>query len=247
MKKTCIAALVPLLLLTAGAADAQSISKGWAAYRAQQTAPATATPAQPPVTGEAASQVTSDSPITPTPVAVPAAAPAAQWGSTQSRNEQPQQGFFAGVQGGAGRVYEDVDQRAVSANAGYRWQIEDFAQVGIEVGAGKLQETHWKGYLVPEVRFTNIGANARFSFGRNSAWFGTVRAGYWRAKSDDYWGEVSTDGLYAGVGVGLDVSRHFNLQLMYTGYLYSADYNYNDEEYEVNGADTLTLGAEVRF
>lgn len=33
-----------------------------------------------------------------------------------------------------------------------------------------------------------------------------------------------------------------NLQLMYTGYLYSADYNYNDDEYEVNGADTLTLG-----
>ena len=243
MKKHSLAVLVPLLLLTAGAADAQSISKGWAAYRALQTAPAAATPAQPPVAGETAAQVTPASPIAPTP----AAAPAPQWGGTPSRNEQPQHGFFVGVQGGAGWVYEDADQRAVSASAGYRWQIEDFAQVGIELGAGKLRETHEKDFLVPEVRFTNIGANARFSFGRNSAWFGTVRAGYWRAKSDDYWGKVSTDGLYGGVGVGVDVSRHFNLQLMYTGYLYSADYNYNDEEYEVNGADTLTLGAEVRF
>ena len=239
MKKTCLAALVPLLLLTAGAADAQSISKGWAAYRAQQTAPAATTPAQPSAVGESAQQRSV--------ATAPAAAPAPQWGGTSPKREQPQSGFFVGVQGGAGWVYEDADQRAVSASAGYRWQIEDFAQVGIELGAGKLRETHEKDFLVPEVRFTNIGANARFSFGRNSAWFGTVRAGYWRAKSDDYWGKVSTDGLYGGVGVGVDVSRHFNLQLMYTGYLYSADYNYNDEEYEVNGADTLTLGAEVRF
>jgi len=243
MKKNSLAALVPLLLLTAGAADAQSISKGWAAYRAQQTAPPAATPAQPPVAGETTPQVASASLVAPTP----ATAPAPQWGGPSSKREQPQSGFFVGVQGGAGWVYEDADQRAVSASAGYRWQIQDFAQVGIELGAGKLRETHDKDFLVPEVRFTNIGANARFSFGRNSAWFGTVRAGYWRAKSDDYWGKVSTDGLYGGVGVGVDVSRHFNLQLMYTGYLYSADYNYNDEEYEVNGADTLTLGAEVRF
>lgn len=243
MKKTCLAAFVPLLLLSAGAADAQSISKGWAAYRAQQTAPAATTPAQPPVAGETAAQVTPASPIVPTP----ATAPAPQWGGPSSRREQPQHGFFVGVQGGAGWVYEDVDQRVVSANAGYRWQIEDFAQVGIELGAGRLQETHWKGYLVPEVKFTNIGANARFSFGRNGAWFGTVRAGYWRAKSDDYWGEVSTDGAYAGLGVGVDISRHFNLQLMYTGYLYSAEYNYDDEVYEVRGADVVTLGAEVRF
>lgn len=245
MKKTCLAALVPLLLLTAGAADAQSISKGWTAYRAQQTAPAATTQAQTPVAGETAAQVAPASPVATAPVTPTATAP--QWGAASKREQQPQGGAFIGVQGGAGWVYEDVDQRAVAANVGYRWQIEYFAQVGIELGAGKLKETHWKGELVPEVRFTNIGANARFSFGRNSAWFGTVRAGYWRAKSDDYWGEISTDGVYAGLGVGVDVSRHFNLQLMYTGYLYSATYNYNDEEYEVNGADTLTLGAEVRF
>lgn len=239
MKKTCLAALVPLLLLTAGAADAQSISKGWAAYRAQQTTPAATAPTQPSMVGERAAQAAPAPPVAPAPVP--------QWGGTSSKREQPQSAFFVGVQGGAGWVYEDVDQRAVSANVGYRWQIEDFAQVGIELGAGKLQETHWKGYLVPEIKFTNIGANARFGFGRNSAWFGTVRAGYWRAKTDDYWGKVSTDGLYAGLGVGVDVSRHFNLQLMYTGYLYSADYNYDDEEYEVKGADVLTLGAEVRF
>lgn len=245
MKKNCLAALVPLLLLTAGAADAQSISKGWAAYRAQQAAPAATTPVQLSAGGESAPQLTPASPAATAPA--PAAAPAPQWGGTSSKREQPQSGFFVGVQGGAGWVYEDVDQRAVSANAGYRWQIEDFAQVGIELGAGKLQETHWKGYLVPEVKFTNIGANARFSFGRDSAWFGTVRAGYWRAKSDDYWGEISTDGAYAGLGVGVDLSRHFNLQLTYTGYLYSAEYNYDDEEYEVKGADVITLGAEVRF
>lgn len=241
MKKNSLAALVPLLLLTAGAADAQSISNGWAAYRAQQTA--SAAPASP----QSGSGPENAAPVA--GVAPAAAYPAAttpQWGAP-SKREQPEGGFFVGVQGGAGWVYEDVDQRAIAANAGYRWQAGDFTQVGIEVGAGKLQETHWQGYLVPEVRFRNVGANARFNFGRDSAWFGVVRGGYWRAESDDYWGEVSADGAYAGLGIGVDVSRHFNLQLMYTAYLYSADYNFDDDEYEVNRADVLTLGAEVRF
>ena len=108
MKKICLAALVPLLLLTAGAADAQSISKGWTAYRAQQTAPATTVPAQPSMAGESAAQLTAASPVAPAP-----AAPAPQWGGTSSKREQPQHGFFVGVQGGVGWVYEDADQRDV--------------------------------------------------------------------------------------------------------------------------------------
>ncbi len=238
--KKLTAFVVPALLVaaTAGSAHAQAIP-GWKAYRAQQNPAATAAP-------EATALADTDAqPRVPPPtVAAPAAVP---YTSYAPRKARPNGGFFIGAQGGAGWVYEDVDQRAWLANAGYRWQAGDYSQVGIEIGAGRLAETTWQGYAVPEVRFSNIGANARFNFG-DSPWFAVARLGYWRAKADDDWGYKTTvDGAYAGFALGVDINRHFNLQLGYTGYAYATHYYYYDDEYDINRADTVTLGAELRF
>ncbi|HEU4774297.1 MAG TPA: hypothetical protein VFS82_07255, partial [Lysobacter sp.] len=40
---------------------------------------------------------------------------------TPTRYEEGRGGFFLGVQGGKGWVYDDVDQAALMVNAGYRW------------------------------------------------------------------------------------------------------------------------------
>ena len=243
MKKFA-AVTVPLLLLAvASDAGAQSMSKGWTAYRAQQQAAAVPPAQQPAMPGEQAGAT----PAYPAQgqVAAPAGSAAPQWYPRE--REQPQGGFFVGVQGGAGWVFEDIDQRVVSANAGYRWPVGSFSQVGVEIATGRLQDTTWRGLEIPSLRFSSVGANARFSFGPDSAWFGVVRGGYWYADSDEWFGEDGNiDGGYTGLGVGVDINRHFNLQLMYTAYLYSNPY-YDYEGDRVNRADVLTLGGEVRF
>lgn len=230
-----LAAVVVPVLLIAGAstAHAQSISSGWTTYRAQQQ-------------GQQAQPFSTASSDGSSPT-VAASAYAAQPVQRQ-RVEQPRGGFFVGAQAGAGWVIEDIDQRVVSVNAGYRWQVDELTQVGVEVATGRLQDTQWRGYEIPSLRFSSVGANARFNFGPDSAWFGVARGGYWYADGDDWFGEGSSiDGGYVGVGIGVDINRHFNLQLMYTAYLYSSPY-YNDYDGDrVNRADVLTLGGEVRF
>lgn len=241
-KLTAVA--VPVLLLGAATAQAQSIP-GWKAYRAQQTgqqpAPAANT-VQAPV---APQQAGSPQPAAPLQPAYQTAA--APYATRPASKPKPDGGFFVGVQGGNGWVYEDIDQRAVAVSAGYRWQAGDYVQVGVEAGSGRLDDTTWRDYEIPEVKFNTIGANARFNFG-NSPWFGVARLGYWKARSKDDWGDkVSVDGAYGSLGVGVDIGRHFNLQLVYTAYAYSADGYYYDDEYDVSRADTVTLGGEVRF
>ena len=241
MKKLAAVVVPALLVAATTAAHAQSISPGWTAYRAKQTGQAT--PAAAPAQG-------SD-------VAAPGAVPASVGAPTSSaaqpviyarRKPAPKGAFFVGVQGGNGQVYEEKKQTASAVSAGYRWAAGDFSQVGVELGAGRLRETRWQGYVVPEAKFANVGANARFQFGRDSAWFGIARAGVLHTESnfgDGY--TESTNGAYYGVGLGVDMGRHFNMQLMYTGYLYANDYTYGRDGDKVHRADLFTLGAEVRF
>lgn len=241
-KLTAVA--VSVLLLSAATAQAQSIP-GWKAYRAQQTGQQAAPAANAGQAPAAPPQATDPQPAAlPQPAYQTAAAP---YATRPAPKPAPNGGLFVGVQGGSGWVYEDVDQRAVAVSAGYRWQAGDYSQVGIELGAGRLDETTWRGYGIPEVKFNTIGANARFNFG-NSPWFGVARLGYWHARSRDGWDrKVTADGAYGSLGVGGDLGRHFNLQLVYTGYTYAVDSYYDDDEYDINRADTVTLGAEVRF
>ncbi|WP_052103712.1 MULTISPECIES: hypothetical protein [Lysobacter] len=118
--------------------------------------------------------------------------------------------------------------------------------MGIEVAGGRLDDTEYRGVPVSKVDFASIGVNARFNFGRDNPVYGLVRAGYWSAEAD--YG-MDVDGGYVGVGLGVDFSRHFNMSLIYTNHVYFNDYYWegNDFYYDANRADTLMLGAEVRF
>lgn len=156
-------------------------------------------------------------------------------------------GFFVGAKGGKGWVYDDVDQSARELNAGYRWQAGAATLVGIEVASGRLSGTTEGRVRYGEVDYGSIGVNARFSFGAGSPVHGLVRAGYWAADGDDYGMDV--DGGYVGLGLGVDFSRHFNMSLVYTNYVYFNEYYWSDGDlyYDASRADTLMLGAEVRF
>lgn len=159
-------------------------------------------------------------------------------------------GFFVGVQGGKGQVYDDVDQTARMLNAGYRWQAGAVTLVGIEVARGQLEEERDTWFRYDEVDYASIGANARFNFGQNSPVYALVRAGYWTAEAsiDGQW-SADIDGAYVGVGVGVDFGRHFNMSVTYTNHVYFEDYYWDNGDfyYDANRADTLMLGAEVRF
>lgn len=165
-----------------------------------------------------------------------------------ARHEDDRGGFFLGVQGGKGWVYDDIDQSALAANAGYRWQAGDVTLVGIEVAAGRLEDTEEDGFRYSEVEYASIGANARFNFGATSPVYGLVRAGYWLAEDNEFGDSV--DGAYVGVGVGVDFTRNFNMSVVYTNHVYFSDYGWTDNDdfyYDINRADTLMIGAEVRF
>lgn len=159
-----------------------------------------------------------------------------------STYEEGRGGFFLGVQGGKGWVYDDVDQSALSVNGGYRWQAGAISLVGIELASGRLDSTTHGGWEYSKVDYGSIGVNARFNFGATSPVYGLVRAGYWAAELD---AGYDVDGGYFGLGLGVDINRHVNMSVVYTNHVYFEEYYWG--EYSANRADTLTLGAEVRF
>ena len=167
--------------------------------------------------------------------------------SAPAHYEEGRGGFFLGVQGGKGWVYEDVDQSALAVNAGYRWQAGAVSLIGIEVASGRLGSTEDDGWRYGKVEYDSIGVNARFNFGRTSPVYGLVRAGYWAADESD--SGMDVDGGYFGLGLGVDINRYFNMSLVYTNYVYFNDYYWEGDDfyYDINRADTLMLGAEVRF
>jgi hypothetical protein len=161
-----------------------------------------------------------------------------------TRYEEARGGFFLGVQGGKGWVYEDIDQSAVAVDAGYRWQAGAVSLLGVELAHGQLDSTEDDGFRFDKVEFDSVGFNGRFNFGTGSPVYALVRAGYWTADSAGQ----DADGGYFGLGLGFDVNRHFNLSLAYTNYVYFNDVEGDGIQYDdVNRADTLMLCAEVRF
>lgn len=210
----------------------------WQPPQQQEADPAKRVPAtpQPAPVADAAQPAMQAQPVAQRPYAGARPAPA--------HYDQDRGGFFLGVQGGKGWVYDDVDQSALMVNTGYRWQAGAVTLVGIEVASGRLDDTDYQGVSVSAVDFTSVGANARFNFGTSSPIYGLVRAGYWLAEDDEFGDSV--EGGYFGVGLGVDFNRRFNMSLVYTNYVYFTDYVYYDD-YEINRADTLMLGAEVRF
>jgi hypothetical protein len=160
--------------------------------------------------------------------------------------EQGRGGFFVGLQAGKGWVYDDVDQSARAINAGYRWQAGPVALVGIEVARGQLGDTTEDGWYYEQVEYASIGANARFNFGATSPVYALVRAGYMTAEDEL---DNDVDGAYVGLGLGVDFNRHFNVNLVYTNYVYFNEYYWyeGDFYYDASRADMLMLGIEARF
>ena len=247
MKKTRPAAAMAVVIagavLASAAVQAQSKPiQSWQPGQHEEQDPAKRVPAAP-------QQAPTDQQGQPAAQPQPAAAqpqPYAVERSAPARYEESRGGFFLGVQGGKGWVYEDVDQSALSVNAGYRWQAGSVSLIGIEVASGRLDSTEHDGWEYGKVEYGSVGVNARFNFGRTSPMYGLVRAGYWAADDSD--SGMDVDGGYFGLGVGVDVSRHFNLSLVYTNYVYFDDWEGDGLQYDdVNRADTLMFGAEVRF
>lgn len=252
MNKRIVVTLPLLLAATAFHVQAQSISPAWDVYRHPQPAQ-DQQPAQQPAPAAAQSPATvagQPEPLPSQPAAQPVSTAAPQAARYRAR-EKPRGGFFVGAQWGSGWVYEDVDQNAWMLDAGYRWQVGAVSKLGVEVAGGRLDATSKDGWDYPEVRFASIGGTGRFNFGPRSRWYVTTRLGYWSANDSGDEG-VDVDGAYVGVGLGVDLNRHFNLNLQYTAYLYANSYYYSGyySDYygtEVNRADVVTLGAELRF
>jgi len=184
-----------------------------------------------------AQQETVDASAQPYPTAAPAPV----------GDEAGRGGFFLGVQGGKGWVYDEVDQTALAVTAGYRWQAGAVTLVGVEVASGRLDDADDAGLRYDGVDYASVGVNARFNFGRGNPVYGLVRAGYWAA--DDNGSGDRLDGGYFGAGLGVDFNRRFNMSLVYTNHVYFNDYSWNDDGlyYDINRAETLMVGAEVRF
>jgi hypothetical protein len=194
---------------------------------------------------------------------------------------QAQGNFF--VAGQTGRATYDkssfdedsANTRALSA--GYRWQAGSVTQVGVEIGAGKVDEigsdyfySNGAGYserahIGMDATYRHVGANARFNFGSDSRWFAVVRGGLMRYKQNVKGhyialldGSViasgsgsdsdSGSGAYFGAGIGFDITKNFNVNVMRNGYAYS-DYNSDNGngDEDIGTAATTTLGLEVRF
>ncbi|MEN1956631.1 outer membrane protein [Luteimonas changyuni] len=248
LSKAALAAVIASAVLASTAVHAQSKPLQNAPPQPRELDPAKRVP--PPAAHQHAPQASGQQSVQAQPAAQvqPYAtpqpyAPAAPAGASY---EDGRGGFFIGVQGGKGWVYDDVGQSALAVNAGYRWQAGAVTLVGIEVAGGKLDSTTDDGWPYAKVDYASIGANARFNFGHTSPVYALVRAGYFTADEADY-GDM--DGGYLGLGLGVDFNRHFNMSLVYTNYVYFDSYGWYDGDfyYDANRADTLMLGAEVRF
>ncbi|MGY0651319.1 outer membrane protein [Luteimonas sp. A537] len=243
LSTVAMAAVIASAVLASTAAHAQTKPVNTAPPQPRELDPAKRVP---PPAGHQHAPQTAPQPAQPQPAAQAQsyAAPQPNSGPQPARasHEDGRGGFFIGVQGGKGWVYDDVDQSALAVNAGYRWQAGAVTLVGIEVAGGKLDSTTDGDVPYAKVDYASIGANARFNFGRSSPVYALVRAGYFNAEESGY---ADADGGYFGVGLGVDFNRHFNMNLVYTNYAYFNGYGYRYED--INSADTLMLGAEVRF
>lgn len=235
--------VLPLVLaVLAPCAGAQSVSPAWDAYRNKDKQPTVDSA----TVQDEAQPATAPAPAYPAPASVPPPSHAYSRPAAE-----PKGGFFLGAQVGKGWVYDDVDQNVVAINGGYRWQAGDVSLIGIELASGRLAGTEHDGWSYGKVNYGSVGANARFNFGDGNPWFVIARLGYWAADGDgDDHSDV--DGGYASFGIGVDVNRHFNVNLMYTNHAYATTYYYGRygsyyEETEINRADMVTLGVEARF
>ncbi|HEV7776912.1 MAG TPA: porin family protein [Luteibacter sp.] len=146
---------------------------------------------------------------------------------------------------------------------GYRWAVEPPFYFGLETGfvdLGKLSQTSYPygSQAYPEkdklrAQAVILGVNGRWALA--SQWYITARAGTMHSHSEykadvTYPGGEARDrftsddnGLYAGVGVGYDITRKFSLGLTYDYYSLKADKIIDGN----TSVSVLSVAAEVRF
>ncbi|WP_158545139.1 outer membrane protein [Dyella monticola] len=150
---------------------------------------------------------------------------------TYGANVNPnwQDNFF--VAGQLGQTQYRVDSDVLNTNHGtfqnirfgWRWN----GIIGPEIGYTYLGQPKWSdGYnqLSVKPRAATIGVNGKYNFYQN--WFVTAHAGYLRSETkfaaigafgtDRY--QTWNNGLYAGLGVGYDITHNFSLGLNYDNY-----------------------------
>jgi OmpA-OmpF porin, OOP family len=151
--------------------------------------------------------------------------------STYGNNLNPnwQDNFF--VAGQLGQTQYRVDSDTLNHNNGvfqnvrfgWRWN----GLIGPEIGyvyLGRPKLANDFGQLSVQPRAATVGVNAKYNFYNN--WFVTAHAGYMRSQTkfdaiDAFGGDrykTWNNGLYAGVGVGYDLTKNFSVGVNYDNY-----------------------------
>jgi len=109
---------------------------------------------------------------------------------------------------------------------GWRWN----GIVGPEVGyvyLGRPKADFGNASLSVKPRAVTVGVNAKYNVYEN--WFVTAHAGYLRSQTKFAWSGIIdnnyktfNNGLYAGLGVGYDLTKNFSVGLNYDNYRINA-------------------------
>jgi OOP family OmpA-OmpF porin len=149
--------------------------------------------------------------------------------TTNAPSTNWQDNFFVAGQLGQSQYRVDSDtlnhNHGVFQNVRFGWRWNGL--IGPEIGYVYLGQPKWSdGYsqLSVKPRAATVGVNGKYNFYQN--WFVTAHAGYMRSQTKfDAIGAFGSDryktwnsGLYAGLGVGYDVTNNFSLALNYDNY-----------------------------
>jgi hypothetical protein len=163
-------------------------------------------------------------------------------------DNKQQNGWFVGLtyaRSGDARLDDNIKWSTdmTSLSAGYRWAIGSQSAIGVELGGGNSNNKFTLDGMNSISVSVNgaqgfLGMNGRTNFGQSRA-FGLYRLGVY-AESVELDGTTYTsDGaVYAGLGIGADLTPHFNIQASYL-YLSGSGGDPN--------RNAIQIGLEYRF
>jgi hypothetical protein len=132
-----------------------------------------------------------------------------------------------------------------SLNAGYRWAVGSQSAIGVELGGGSSNNKFTldsAGSVSVSVSVNGtqgfVGMNGRTNFGQSRA-FGLYRLGaYSESVKLDGTTYTSNSAMYAGLGIGADLTPRFNIQ---------ASYLYLSGSGDDPNRNAIQIGLEYRF
>jgi hypothetical protein len=179
-------------------------------------------------------------------------------GSTRhsyTNREQEEGGWFIGVnyakvdtskgvntwESATGLNGISADYYLAGLNGGYRWPVGSRTAIGIEVGGGTSHfnsnvVTIYGDRIAGSASYGMLGLNGRVNFGESPAFF-LFRAGsYVESLNIGNGMSLTSSTPYAGIGIGADFNRNFNIQASYLRVFNNAMSNYATQ-----------VGLEYRF